>query len=83
MPKLDMLNYLDDFNVSSILAIKDILLRHLRKQGAYRVVTVRNIVYLLSELIFKEMPAEDLKELLSIYEESVLKLKGDIRVENI
>ena len=55
MPKLDTVNYLDDFNINSITMIKEILLRHLKRQASYRIVTTRNIVHLLLELLFKEL----------------------------
>lgn len=55
MPKMDTVNYLDDFNINSMVEIKDILLHHLKQQTNYRIVTTKNIVHLLSELIFKEV----------------------------
>lgn len=56
MPRLDTVNYLDEFNIESILLIRSAALEQLQK--SYRVSTLRNMVLLIDELSFREFEPE-------------------------
>lgn len=58
MPRLDTINFVDEYNLGSITQLRNIALRHLEnnsKCNQYRLSTIRNMSIIVDELTYKEL----------------------------
>lgn len=86
MPRLDTVNFLDEYNVSSIGQLRNLALRHLEANAIsnnYRLATLRNMAILVDELTHKELEPVEYRQLLHVYDAAIAELKNVIRPENI
>ena len=85
MPRLDTINFLDEYNIESIGRLRNLALKHLENntvKNEYRLSTLRNMAILVDELTYKELEPAEFKSLLLVYDAAINSLKNVIQSEN-